>query len=682
MLSLSPQVDLSKIVGDTITVGMDLPGGGTRYFHGYVTRVALVGTYGGHARYRATLHPWLHLLSGRVNSRIFQNKSVPDIAKALFGEHGFSDFELHLSGSYAPREYVVQYRESDFNFVSRLFEHSGIYYYFKHEKNRHVLVLGDSLGAHETVEHYAEVPFHPEGGLTPTAPECINNWEVAQQWRSGSYVADDFDFTKPKVDLTAKLKSAFHKKKGDLEVYDYPGGFPDRATGQDYVRARLEALQSDTETGHGSGDVRGLFAGSLFKLTHFPIESQNKEYLIVSTAYDIANNPFNTGPGAAGGPASTGSFHWSFNGIDSQVPFRPMLATARARVEGVQTAMVVGPAGEEIHSDKYGRVKVQFHWDREGKNDEKSSCWVRVAQLWAGNTWGGIHIPRIGQEVIVDFLEGDPDRPIITGRVYNGESMPPYELPANQTQSGIKSRSSKGGTAANFNEFRFEDKKGSEEVYIHAEKDLNSIVENDETRGVGHDRTTDIGNDETITVGHDRTEKVKNDEDITIVGNRTESVSKNESVTVGQNRTLTVALNDVNTVGVSHELTVGASDTTSIGGSQSLSVGASRSVDIGGNQSTRITGARTLDVTKDDTETVTGKRTVKITKEDILEIGKKLSINVKDEISITTGDATISMKKNGDITIKGKNITIDGSGKINVKASGDVIIKGSKIAQN
>jgi type VI secretion system secreted protein VgrG len=484
------------------------------------------------------------------------------------------------------------------------------------------------------------------------------------------------------VDLTAKLKSGSKHKHGALEVYDYPGGYVDRGAGQDYVKARLEALQCDTQTGHGAGDIRGLVAGNLFKLVQFPIESQNKEYLIVSTSFDVANNPFGTGDSPEGGEEDERRFRWSFSGIDSKVPFRPLLTTSQPRVEGVQTAMVVGPGGEEIHTDKYGRVKVQFHWDREGANDEKSSCWVRVAQLWAGSGWGAIHIPRIGQEVIVDFLEGDPDRPIITGRVYNGESPPPYALPAEKTKSGIKSRSSKGGTAANFNEFRFEDKKGNEEVYLHAEKDLNSVVENDETRTVGHDRTTEIGNDETITVKHDRTEKVDNDEDITIVGNRTEDVGKDETVTVSGSRSLTVALNDSNTIGMAHELAVGASDTTTVGASQSISVGGSRSISVGGTQSTSISGESSLQVSKDQTVEITGKRSLKVGKEEFIEIGKKLSITVADEISIVTGDASITMKKNGDITIKGKNITLDGSGKVNVKASGDVIIKGSKIAQN
>jgi len=681
LLSQSPTLELADWVGDLVTVSMDTDTQGTRYFNGHVTRAALVGTFGGYARYRVTLHPWLHLLSARTNSRIFQNASVPDIAKTIFRDHGFADFELHLSGSHPAREYVVQYRESDFNFVNRLFENAGIYYYFKHEKKRHVLVVGDGMTAHEKVPHYEEVEFHPEGANTPGAPECLNSWEMAQQWRSGMYTADDFDFTRPKVDLTAKLKAGSKHKHGNLEVYDYPGGYPDRGSGQEYVKARLEALQSDSETGHGAGDVRGLHAGNLFKMIQFPLESQNKEYLIVSAAYDVTNNPVATGADA-GADVEAGRFSWSFTGIDSKVPFRPALVTSRPRVEGVQTAMVVGPSGEEIYTDKYARVKVLFHWDREGKGDEKSSCWVRVAQVWAGGAWGAIHIPRIGQEVIVDFLEGDPDRPIITGRVYNGDSMPPYELPAQKTKSGVKSRSSQGGTPANYNEFRFEDKKGSEEVYLHAEKDLNTAVENDEGRLVGHDRTTEIGNDETITVKHDRTEKVDNDEDITIVGNRTEDVGKDETITVSGSRSLTVAMNDSNTIGIAHELTVGATDTTTVGGSQSVTVGGSRSVSVGGSQSSTVSGAHSLSVSKDETVEITGKRSLKVGKEELIEIGKKLSINVADEISIVTGDASITMKKNGDITIKGKNITLDGSGKINVKASGDVIIKGSKIAQN
>jgi len=422
--------------------------------------------------------------------------------------------------------------------------------------------------------------------------------------------------------------------------------------------------------------LRGPGAGDTFTLTDHPLDSQNKKYLIVMAAYDAHNDPFDTQSG------EEASFQVSYTVMDSQTTFRLLLSTPLPRVEGVQTAIVVGKAGEEIWTDKYGRVKVQFHWDRKGEKNEKSSCFFRVSQAWAGAAWGSIHIPRIGQEVIVDFLEGDPDRPIITGRVYNADNMPPYELPANQTQSGIKSRSTKGGGPANFNEFRFEDKKGSEEVYLHAEKDQNIMVEHDETHHVGNDRTKNIDHDETTTVGHDRTETVGNDETITIGANRTETVTKDETITIDGNRTETVAKEESVTIGGSRTLAVGKDNSTTVGKNDSTSVGGKQSLDVGKDQTTSVGGASTRSVTKDDSVTISGKQTTSISKDQAIDVGKKLTISAGDEVTITTGEASISMKKNGEIVIKGKNITLDGSGKINVKASGDVIIKGSKISQN
>jgi type VI secretion system secreted protein VgrG len=669
LLSESPDIDISGLVGDTMTVAVDIDEGLTRYFNGYVTRMALVGTFDKYARYQATLRPWFWLMSSRINSRVFQNKSVPDIAKDLFREHGFSDFEDALSGSYPEREFVVQYRESDFAFVSRLFEHAGIYYFFRHEDGRHVLVLADSSTAHETAPGYDEVTFHPEGAPTPSAEECVNRWELVHQWRPGAYASEDFDFERPKADLTARLSAEVRHKKGDLEVYDYPGGYLTTDEGESYVRGRLEALQSEVELAHGAGDLRGPGAGSLFKLINHPTESQNKQYLILSASYDAKNNPHDTGA-----DDESGYFRFSFSALDSEVPFRPPLATPRSRVEGVQTAIVVGPDGEEIWTDKYGRVKVQFHWDREGKDDEQSSCWVRVAQVWAGSGWGGMHIPRIGQEVIVDFLEGDPDRPIVTGRVYNADNMPPYALPENQTQSGIKSHSTKGGGLNNFNELRFEDKKGAEEVYVQAEKDLDALVKNDETRSVGHDRTTDIKNDETITVGDNRTESVAKDETISIGNNRTESVKKAETVSIGTTRT--------HSVGTDETLSVGGARTASVGKDESISVGANQVVSIAKNLSLDVGGSRTLTIGKDDTINVDGKLTVSVVKDEAREVGKTLTINAADSITLVSGDASIMLQKNGNITIKGKDITVDASGKLNLKAGGDITVKGSKVSQN
>jgi type VI secretion system secreted protein VgrG len=668
--SSSPDIDLSSVVGDTLTVTVDVLGDEPRYFNGYVTRMSQVGTLERYARYRATIRPWLYILSSRVNSRIFQNLSVPDIAKSLFREHGFSDFEDSLSNSYPVREFVVQYRESDFNFISRLFEHIGIYYYFRHEQGRHIMVLADSSDAHDTVDGFEMVPFHPDGAAVAGGGEHINSWELIHQWRSGAYASSDFDFERPRAQLMARLAADPQHKKGDLEIFDYPAGSTEQGDVESYVQARLEAFQSDVEVAHGGGDVRELGTGDLFTLVDHPSLSQNKQYLIVAAGYDASNNALDSGAGAA-----PPEFHFSFTVMDSQVPFRPAVTSPKPRVEGVQTAIVVGESGDEITTDQYGRVKVQFHWDREGKNDENSSCWVRVAQAWAGATWGAIHIPRIGQEVIVDFLEGDPDRPIITGRVYNADNMPPYTLPDNKTQSGIKSRSTLSGAPSNFNELRFEDKKGSELVNLQAEKDLNSLVKHDEDRTVGNDRTTGIGHDELVTVGNNRTEMVAKQEQITIGGDRQESVAKSETVSVGTTRALTVGTDETIQVGGKRADSVAKDESITVGGAQSLSVGKSQSVDVGKDQTVNVGGGVTLSVTKDESVTVGGNLTVSVSKGETRDIGKKLALSAGDQITVTSGSSSITLKSNGDITIKA-------GGKITIQGSSDVVVKGSKVSLN
>ena len=685
LLSSQPDLDISSLVGDTVNVAIDIEDGSVRYLNGYVTHMTSVDGFDQLARYHVTVRPWLSMLSSRKNSRIFQNQSVPDIVKGLFREHGFADFDDSLSTDYSQLEFVVQYQESDLAFVSRLLARAGIYYYFKHEKGRHVLVLADSLSAHHAVPGYEKVPFHPRGSPTPSSDECINSLQIVHQWQSGAYAGADYDFERPRANLLVRQQASARHKLGDGEVFEYPTGHLVASDGQAYVRARLEAIQSGVEVIHGSGNVRGLGAGNLFLLTDHPIEAQNIQYLITSAALDATNNPHETG-----GSTQENECHFSFSGIDSSVPFKPALATPAPRVQGPQTALVVGQSGAEIWTDKYARVKVQFHWDREGANNENSSCWVRVAQLWAGSGWGGIHIPRIGQEVIVDFLEGDPDRPIVTGRVYNADNMPPYDLPANQTQSGIKSRSSAGGSPSNFNEIRFEDKKGSEELFVQAEKDHNTTVKNNQSLTVAANRTKSIGGDETVSVSGNRTETVGKDETITIAGNRTESVGKNESITIGQNQTLSVGASRSVSVAASESISIGAaqsetvavSKTVSVGAAYSLDVGAAsseavggnKSVTAGGNLSESAGGGVSIDAGKDVAISAGKNFTLQAAENYAATAGKKASFDAADQLTLSCGDATIVLKKNGDITINGK--------KIQVTASGDLVLKGSKIAEN
>ena len=701
VLSARNDVDPNKLLGKNVTVKLELADGKARHFDSYVTRFAFVGPHGRYFRYEIVGRPWLWFLTRCADCRIFQNKKVPDIIKEIFGKYSTAAFDLgKLTGTYHAWEYCVQYRETDFNFVSRLMEQEGIYYYFTHQDGKHTLVLADSPSAHDPFAGYAEIPFIPEERLTRMEEERLSEWGFSWEVQPGAYAIDDFDFKKPSVELLKKTQQKRQYAESAHEIYDYPGEYVTAGEGENYVRIRLEELQSQVQSMAGEGNARGIAVGSVFKLTGHPRSDQNRKYLIAASTLNFASNEYETAD------AEGSALHCSFSCINNDVPFRARRTTPKPVLQGLQTAIVVGPAGDEIYTDEYGRVKVHFHWDRHGKEDENASCWMRVSHPWAGKNWGMVAIPRIGQEVLVEFLEGDPDRPLITGRVYNAEQMPPWALPANKTQTGVLTRSSLQGSGANANAIRFEDKKGSEQVWIHAEKNQDIEVENDETHWVGHDRTKTIDHDETTHVKHDRTETVDNNETITIHNCRSERVDVNEKISIGANRTEDVGVNETISIGANRSITVGASETATvalqrthavgvnetiaIGAAQEIAIGAYQTVNVGANQDVNIgadrsvsTGANlSTSVGADESRDVSNGRSTSIGKDDSLKVGKNLIIDAGDSVTIKTGSASISMKKDGTIVIKGKDITIDGSGKINVKAGGDVVMKGSKILQN
>lgn len=529
LTSLDANIDLNQLLGKPMSVGLQLADGGERHFHGIVARCSQNIDQGQFASYQVTLRPWLWLLSRTSDCRIFQNLSIPQIIKQVFRDLGFSDFEDALSRPYREWEYCVQYRETSFDFVSRLMEQEGIYYFFRHEQDRHVLVLADAYGAHTTVPGYASIPYYPKDEQQRER-DHMHNWHLAQEVQPGSLELNDYDFQRPSASIDVRSAMPRPHTAGDYPLYDYPGTYVQSEDGEHYARTRIEALQTLHEQIEFSGNARGLGSGHLFSLTGFSRQDQNREYLIVSCRYYIVQESLESGGGSG-----SAQFESSLTCIDAQQSFRPLASTHRPIVKGPQTALVVGPKGEEIWTDQYGRVKVHFYWDRHDQSNENSSCWIRVSQSWAGKNWGSMQIPRIGQEVIVSFLEGDPDRPIITGRVYNAEQTVPYDLPENATQSGMKSRSSKGGTPANFNEIRMEDKKGLEQLYIHAERNQDIVVEVDESHSVGHDRNKSIGHNETVTIGNNRLRIVKQ-EDILSVGQRkTDSISQSYVIEVGEN---------------------------------------------------------------------------------------------------------------------------------------------------
>ncbi len=463
LLSQDWQLDAKKLLGENVTLRLRTYDENTpRYFNGFVTSFSqLPESSRNYARYQITIRPWLWFLTRTSDCRIFQKKTVPDIIKEVFGDHGFIDYEEKLEDTYREWEYLVQYRETDFNFISRLMEQEGIYYYFIHEDGLHKMILADGRSAHDTYPKYETIPYH-QRDIGVYERDHIYHWVPTQQVLPGKYATDSFDFTAPKKSLKANGSNVQKHKSADFEIYDFAGDYYENTDGKRYSDIRMEELASEFEVVEGAGDARGILAGALFTYDKFPRADQNREYLVLNVRHTLHMDDYESGTGNA-----ELQYECTFSVMDAEQAYRAPLSTPKPEIRGPQTAIVVGNSGEEITTDEHGRVKVKFHWDRYAEGDETSSCWIRVSQSVAGQQWGGIIIPRIGQEVIVHFLEGDPDRPIITGRVYNGDNMPPYALPDKQTMSTWKSNSSKGG--GGFNEVRFEDLKGEEQIFIHAE---------------------------------------------------------------------------------------------------------------------------------------------------------------------------------------------------------------------
>ena len=529
------EIDFDKVVGRNATIRLEIGDKATRYFNGEVSRLVQVAHKDGFACYRATLVPWLWFLTRTADCYIFQEMTVREIIEDVFTTYGFNDYEFNLSATYKAREYCVQYRETDFNFVSRLMEQEGIYYYFKHENGKNTLMLSDAISAHKPFKGYEEVIFH-EVKTAGASREAVTEWTMEKEVQPILYALQDFDFKKPKNSLLASASVTRQYGAAHFEMFDFPGEYVEPADGDRLADVRINELQAQYEVLEGLSNVRGLSTGCTFKLKKHTRADQNREYLITSVSLSADGGPF--GSMGESSEAEGEHFSCSFTCIEKKQQFRSPRLTPKPIIQGPQTAIIVGPAGEEIYTDKYGRVKVLFHWDRYSKADENSSCWVRVSQGLAGKGWGQISNPRIGQEVIIEFLEGDPDRPIITGRVYNAEAMPPYALPANQTMSAIKSNSSKGG--AGFNEIRLEDKKGEEQIFMHGEKNLDIRIKNDAFETIDHDRNLVIGNDQVEHVKNNRSETVDADHMETISKDRHLKVVGKEAKDVGKSQSLTV----------------------------------------------------------------------------------------------------------------------------------------------
>jgi type VI secretion system secreted protein VgrG len=641
------QIDLDQVVGHPATIRLNVGKNKKRFFHGIVSRMVQVGNSGGFAHYRATVVPWLWLLTRTADCRIFQKQTVPTIIEEIFKDHGFSDYELKLSGDYQQKEYCVQYRESDFNFVSRLMEQEGIYYYFAHEQGKDTLVIADSASAHTPFEGYADVTFHElERGAT--GREVITDWTVEKEVQPVAYALQDFNFEKPKVNLLSPSSVSRPHGAAEFEIFDYPGEYEDLGSGERLAKIRIEELQTLYETVRGRSSARGLATGSSFKLKGHPREDQNREYLITAVSIHVDGGEF----AVAGKPNGEEFFNCSVSAVDLKHPFRTERTTPKPIVQGPQTAIVVGPSGEEIHTDAHARVKVHFHWDRHGEPNENASCFIRVSQPWAGKGWGSMATPRIGQEVIVEFLEGDPDRPIITGRVYNGETKPPYAA-GNGVVSGMKSNTHKG---TGFNEMSLDDTAGKEKITIHAQYDMNTTVQHDQSDTVKSGKRT-------VTVE---------------TGTNTETIKGNSIHTVQAGfRKVEVTGGDY-----SAESTDAAANIT---GKTSVNIkGQSAGVDVHGKGGPGVkiegdgaTGVKLVGAPNFD---AFGKSKAIISSPDV-DIGdKKIVIHGSTSIELVVGGNSIKIDGSG-VAINGTKIAISGA-SINSSASGIHEIAGAMVKIN
>ena len=573
-------------------------------------------------RYNLLLRPWLWWLTLASNNRVFQNLATSDIVTSIFDEHGFSDYELQLTGSYTPREYCVQYGETDFAFVSRLLEEEGIFWFFTHADGAHTLVLGDSNDAFPPCPNATTIQYFGQQ-MGERELHGIRSGQICRQAVSGVYRATDYEFTTPTTSLYGQAEAV----AGPLSVYEHPGGYTAKARGDALGTMRVNALRSQESRFIGESDCRWLVPGHSFTLSGHEDDTANIEWVVTQFSHEAVKENYRN----------------RFEAIPKSTRYSPPRTTPKPR-KHTQTAIVVGKAGEEIWTDEYGRIKIQFPWDRDGANDETSSCWVRVVLPWSGKGFGMQFIPRIGQEVIVTFIDGDPDRPLVTGCVYNGDNALPYALPANQTQSGIKTNSSKGG--GGFNELRFEDKKDSEEVFLQAQKDFKINVLNDTTATVGHD--------ETLTVQNARTRTVKD-------GDETVTLEKGKRTVTIQTGSDTLDVKDTRT------LTVGGDQTHSTGGNYSHKVTGNYELTVDGNLTIKVSGTLTLQSGGD----FTAKSDANLTAQAGTALTNKAGTALTNQAGTTLDNkAGTTLTNDGGVSLINKasaEQTVDGGGMLTIK---------------
>jgi type VI secretion system secreted protein VgrG len=676
LLSESHDVDIVGLLGQALTIHLPLENEKFRHLGGVISSIKRGEREGDKTVYHATVAPEQELLNFSHDCRIFQDVTVVEVAQQIFADHRLRPCRKALFEKYRKWDYLTQYRESDWEFIRRILAVEGIYFYFDHLADGTQMVLADSVSSHEAREGWESVPIIKSSTGHRSVPDVLRWWQESSELATNGVTLRDFDFRlrgKSAV-INGQQETEDAKKKGSRNRYEYPGIFTHkensldadaeatRAEANRLANVRLEEKQSRLLRFEGEGTARNLQVGSLFSISNVPALA-DREFLIVATELTFKNPAFETGSTRTGDKS-----HVHVTAIDGDRPFR-MPRVEKPMIVGPQTARVVGGADEEIWTDKYGRVRVQFHWDRKGKEDENSACWVRVAHPWAGNHWGAINIPRVGNEVVVNFLDGDPDRPLITGSVYNADNMPPYDLPANKTQSGIKSRSTKGGDATNFNEIRFEDKKGKEELHMQAERDMSTHVKHDQSLTVDLNRTIAVGADETTTVHGKRTTTVKKDDKKTVHGSETTTVDLNRALIITGESKTDVSKKATLTFSTDRETAVKGTDETTVG-KKVLKQGDTRleyadgNVDLKTQGWLRITHAGAK-VHIDDS----GNVTIETDKElKLIAEGAsatfadgKVEIAAEKEATMSVGGNTIKVDPTG-ITTSGNNITSSATG--------------------
>jgi len=644
MQSEDGALDFSAIVGKSATVTIELADGSKRYVHGIVGRFVQSGGDDRFYNYSAELYPWLWLTTMSADCRIWQNKKVTDIVTGLFTELGFTDYKNATTGTYNPLEYCVQYNETAFHFVSRLLEDAGIFYFFEHEDGKHTLVLADDSSAFKDCPGAATVDVGSSQNWLQQ--NTITSCSIEESVIAGKYAVDDFGFETPSTDLLGSSDSTKAHDGAKRRLYEYPGGFTKKDAAEGLAKRRMEEEEASQKRLNGTSYCRAFFAGAKTKVQKHYREDANAAYVLSLVSHNGTPEGYTN----------------SFESFSSDTVFRPPRTTRRPVIPGAQTAIVVGKSGEEIWTDKYGRVKVKFHWDQTTETDENRSCWIRVAHGWAGKSWGQMFLPRVGQEVVVSFLDGDPDRPLVTGSVYNAEQTVPYALPGEMTKSTIKSNVSKGG--GGFNEIRFEDKKDSEEIFIQAEKNCNRVVKNNDDLKVGFEKK-DKGN-QTIAVYNDRTVTLeKGNETLQVKeGNRDVKVDKgNETHTVAGTRDVTVTKAESHTNKDNYEQKVTKDYTLNVDGNLTINVKGT------------VTIKSTQDMTLQSSMALTAKAKTDL-KTEGMTVTNKATTDLKNEGLNVTNKASVNLKGEGAM------VNMKASGMHTVEASGILTVKGSLVKIN